>query len=79
MLYNTIYVFVSLFQVICAYIWIDKYALWFLLQRNALLQYGEYAAQLPKATEKVSVTLIILWYQVTNYLILFFSTGISLV
>lgn len=26
----------------------------FLLQRNSLLQYGEYAAQLPKATERVS-------------------------
>lgn len=37
----------------------------FTLQKNALLQYGEYAAQLPKATEKVSNVIIMLWYQVT--------------
>ena len=40
------------------YIWyglVCTYVLWFLLQRDALLQYGEYAALLPKATEKVSI------------------------
>ena len=41
----------------------------FLLQKNALLQYGEYAALLPRATEKVSSVMIsgdyinfITWY-----------------
>lgn len=45
-----------------AYIWyglVCTYVLWFLLQKDALLQYGEYAALLPKATEKVTITLLI--------------------
>jgi len=29
-------------------------------QRDALLQYGEYAAQLPKATERVSIVTALL-------------------